>query len=101
MDDQALTVRYDEGVVHAVGEIDMATCGQLDEMLHTLDTGSPAVLDLSEVSFMDSHGLRVLILHNTLRTDDHCDLTILHPSGPVHRLLRITGLESEFHVVTA
>ena len=96
--DHALAVRYHDGVVHVVGEIDMSTCSLLDEMLSKLDTALPVLVDLSEVAFMDSHGLRVLIVHNNRRADDHCGLTIVDPSEQVRRLLEITGLEANFHV---
>jgi anti-sigma B factor antagonist len=89
-----LTVQYDDGVVRAVGEVDASTCGQLDEMLSTLDTTVPALIDLSAVTFMDSSGLRVLIAHHGARANDRCRLKIVNPSHTVRRLLEITGLEA-------
>ena len=85
-------VHDDDGVVRAVGEIDASTCGQLDEMLLTLDSTVPVRVDLSGVTFMDSSGLRVLIAHHDSRADDRC-LKIVNPSQQVRRLLEITGLE--------
>ena len=44
------------------GELDMATAGDLSEVLRTASgRADPMVLDLSEVSFMDSSGLRALL----------------------------------------
>lgn len=87
-----------DGVVSLVGEVDADTCSLFDSMLvEGLVTGSD--VDLSGVSFMDSSGLRVLIAHHQRLADTDRPLRILHPSRPVSRLLEITGLADELHVV--
>jgi anti-anti-sigma factor len=44
------------------GELDMATAGDLTELLLAASAGdTPLVLDFSGVSFMDSSGLRALL----------------------------------------
>ena len=97
---QLLSVQRDDGVVRAVGEVDASTCSQLDEVLHTLDGEEPALVDLSEVTFMDSSGLRVLIEHHYLRADHGGRLVILNPSRPVGRLLEVTGLDAVLYLVS-
>jgi anti-anti-sigma factor len=49
-------------VVVVVGELDLATAGQLQESLDALAAAmTRTVLDLSSVSFLDSTGLKVII----------------------------------------
>jgi anti-sigma B factor antagonist len=53
--------RGGEYLLRVTGEMDLNTCPRLDAALH-LPTGCTAVLlDLSEVSFMDSSGLNLLL----------------------------------------
>ena len=63
---EALTieVRDEQGyaIVAAVGEIDISTVTRLRERLFELAvTGRPLVVDLEQVSFLDSSGLAALI----------------------------------------
>jgi anti-anti-sigma factor len=87
-----------DGAMSLVGEVDADTCALFDSMLiEGLVAGSD--VDLSGVSFMDSSGLRVLIAHHQRLADTEQPLRILRPSRPVLRLLEITGLSDELHVV--
>lgn len=83
------------------GEIDAGTCPDLDAALADLPD-VPDVpdgifeLDLAEVTFIDSSGLRVLTtlvqrMHNTSGT-----VVIRNPSRPVARIVELTGLSSMF-----
>jgi anti-anti-sigma factor len=73
-----------------VGELDMATCGGLTELLHAAAAGhDPLVLDFSGVSFMDSSGLRAL-LEGAGLPDRSGPIVILHPSDQVRRVLDIS-----------
>src|SRR4029453_11985858 len=50
-------------VLRARGELDLSTAPTLEHALVTLDGGSSeGLLDMSQVSFMDSSGLRLLII---------------------------------------
>jgi len=52
-------------VLHVVGELDMRTAPQLDAALEEgRAPGTPLVLDLARVRFIDSYGLRSLLLAN-------------------------------------
>ena len=57
-----LDVHADAGrtLVAAVGEVDLATAGELGDALRAQLAGAPVLLDLSAVTFMDSSGVRVL-----------------------------------------
>lgn len=72
------------------GELDMATAGDLSELLKTAtDKPRPIVLDLSEVSFMDSSGLRALLEGAGLPKASG-PMVVLDPSPQVRRLLDIS-----------
>jgi anti-sigma B factor antagonist len=52
-------------VIHVVGDLDMQTAPQLDEAMEQARTpGIPLVVDLSRVGFIDTYGLRSLLLAN-------------------------------------
>ena len=59
-----------QAVVHVHGEIDLYTAPQLWETLDAAIAGTPheLVIDLSDVTFLDSSGLAVLVrAHKRLR----------------------------------
>jgi anti-anti-sigma factor len=71
------------------GELDMATAEDLSELLKTAAAkDDPIVLDLSEVSFMDSSGLRALLEAAGLPTGG--PVVIQDPSPQVRRVLDIS-----------
>jgi anti-sigma B factor antagonist len=89
----ALTVSAGNPVVSCSGEIDLATADALASALDPwVGAGGPVILDYSEVSFMDSTGLRVLISAAKRLGDGGC--IILHGvHGAVSAVLRMTGIE--------
>ena len=50
----------DRAVVSASGELDAASAPELDAVLREQLAAGPVVLDLSELTFMDSSGVRTL-----------------------------------------
>ena len=86
---QQLTIEpTDEGfALH--GELDMATAGDLAELLREAGRGpDPISLDFSGISFMDSSGLRVILEAASHRNGN--SLVILHPAAQVQRVLDIS-----------
>lgn len=85
-------------VVAPAGEIDIATVDALDQALaENRDT----VLDLSDVSFMDSTGLRSLVgAHNRLK-ESGSRFRLVVPSGAVSRIIEITGLSGALDIVSS
>jgi anti-sigma B factor antagonist len=72
------------------GELDMATAGDLSKVLRgASERADPMVLDLSEVSFMDSSGLRALLEAAGL-LEEHRPIVLLDPSPQVRNLLDIS-----------
>jgi anti-sigma B factor antagonist len=94
----------DEGadpvVVEVVGEVDVATSPQLERRLLDLVAGGKLdiVLDLSEVTFLDSSGIGALVrVWRPLKTAGG-SLTIRHPSPLVRRVLSIEGMDQVWSI---
>jgi anti-anti-sigma factor len=70
-----------------VGEMDLSNADQL----RGIEGGGDVALDLSELAFMDSTGLRAIIeLARRLEPDGH--LVLRNPTGTVDRLFEVTGI---------
>jgi anti-anti-sigma factor len=89
--------------VHLSGDLDLATSPQLSDLLDDTSDGSMrgkrVVVDLSELTFVDSTGLRALW---TLREDvlaAGATLVLASPSDIVMRVLRTTKLDKIFQIV--
>jgi anti-anti-sigma factor len=54
---------------------------------------STVVVDLGDVTFIDSRGLRTLPEFDAGCRDDGLELTLVHADGQVQKVLRITGLD--------
>lgn len=78
------------------GEIDAATAPRLLAALSRAE--GVVVLDLSEVTFIDSSGLRVFIeLAHRIGSES---FVLREPSKPFRRLLELTGLDATFTIQT-
>jgi anti-anti-sigma factor len=76
----------DTVVVHLIGELDLVSEPVLAEALGQAD-GHPLRVDLSELMFMDSTGLRALLALQR----EHADVKLRGPLQPaVQRLLELT-----------
>jgi stage II sporulation protein AA (anti-sigma F factor antagonist) len=76
------------------GELDMASAPRLEALLAELSANgtSALTLDLSELTFMDSTGLRAVLRAKEL-TDGHgCELSIVPGPPAVQRLFEMTRL---------
>lgn len=85
-----------DGVLTLVGEIDGFTAPDLAARLS--DDATIDVVDLADVTFIDSSGLRVLLQSHHDRVSTGSTLTLRAPSASVQRLLEISGLESHLLV---
>ena len=79
------------------GEIDLSNAESLYKALtQALAPGSPVIVDLTGVGFIDSRGLGALVRarHEAVQADDTAVAPILViPSEPVARLLELAGTE--------
>lgn len=84
-----------EVVLSPHGEIDLETAPRLREVLLPVlerEIG-PVVLDLSEVAFMDSTGVHVLVeALGRLELQNRRLAIVCREGGQVHRLLAVVGL---------
>jgi len=81
-------------VVTAAGEIDQQTAGSLREALDLPDGVAPhVVLDLSQVTFMDSSGINILLaVHQTLAQADGW-LRLAGTAPSVLRIIQLVGID--------
>jgi anti-sigma B factor antagonist len=82
-------------LVAASGEIDLATCGLLrDELDRLWDSGwEDIVLDLREISFVDSTGAHMLMRNHRRAQDAGKRFSIIDGTGPVARLLQLIAMD--------
>jgi anti-anti-sigma factor len=83
--------RDDGTVVTVCGEIDLETCAELSAALATLDGSRNVSLDLGDVSYIDSTGLRVLLTARDAAEKAGGSLRVSTSSNIVARLIEITG----------
>src|SRR5215203_4349707 len=88
----------DEVAVVPVGELDLATADELGREVRQVKAAGVAhiVLDLREVDFIDSTGLRMLL---SLRNDAKCNghrLTLRRPAAAGRRIFELTGTRGLF-----
>ena len=93
--------KYDNVTVIAVsGEIDVSTAPELRDKLASLDAeaGATAVVDLSEVSFVDSTALGVLVSAVKRLRSSGGDLKLVVTKPHITKVLEITGLTEVFEI---
>lgn len=85
--------RTDGGVTLLVnGEIDLESSALLSDALVEVSTASRVHLDLTHVGYMDSTGLRAVLVAREEIEGRGGTLDIVAASSIVHRLIEITGL---------
>jgi anti-anti-sigma factor len=75
------------------GELDASTSGGLLEKLQG-PPGSSVVVDLSELTFMDSSGLGAIHVARRRAVKDGGTLVVCRPQPIVLRVLQLTGLDT-------
>jgi anti-anti-sigma factor len=83
------------------GEFDLSNAIQVEDALKEIERDRPPllVLDLRELTFMDSTGLRVMVSADARARDDSRRLAIVQGPETVHRVFRITGLDDHLQIV--
>jgi anti-anti-sigma factor len=83
------------------GELDASTASFLYDKLSDLEVENVqhVVLDLAQVTFMDSTGLGVIMTEHKRLQHSEGSLTIFAPPSSVRRLFEITGLDGVLDVV--
>jgi anti-sigma B factor antagonist len=80
------------------GEIDIKTVPALEAALDAAirDSGGAFVIDLSDVEFIDSSGLHVLLRARGLLGREDRALAVVCPFGPVRRVFELSGSSELF-----
>jgi anti-anti-sigma factor len=90
-------------VVVVTGELDLRTSPQLEERLtRAFDAGAELViLDLRQIEFMDSTGLRVLLTAHQRAHETGRRFALVRGADQVERVLTLTGVRDLLTVVDA
>lgn len=86
--------------VRLLGELDMSTASQLrDELARLASDGATLVtVDLSDLAFIDSTGLSVLITGLKRLRQQGGDMALRSPTPGTRKVLEITGLTEVFSI---
>ena len=87
-------------IVHVAGEIDVYTAPLLREALdRQVAAGrTDLIVDLEDVTFMDSTGLGVLVGRLKLVRGQNGTLRIVSSQDRILKVFKITGLDKVFHI---
>jgi anti-sigma B factor antagonist len=88
-------------VVTLEGEIDLASVPQVEARIAAAERNGrgPLVIDLRNVTFMDSSGLRLLLAAHRRAEESGRDFALVRGSEAVDRLLKVTGLSSRMRLL--
>jgi anti-sigma B factor antagonist len=80
------------------GELDIAEVPRLEHALDgaIADSAGAFVVDLGELEFLDSSGIRVLLRARALLGREDRTLVLVCPHGPVRRAIELTGVSDLF-----
>ena len=98
----SISDRDGRAVVVIRGELDLATAPDLEAAIQgRLDDGQDVVVDLRELEFMDSTGLRVLVAAHARVEGPEQLLQIVRPlpGASIERILAVAGVERVLDVV--
>jgi anti-sigma B factor antagonist len=96
-----LSTETDPMITAVVGRLDLRTAPELRAQVSAALVAGPGsmIIDLSDVEFIDSSGLGVLIgLHKQAATQGG-RLTLVPPSGSARQIFALTRTESFFNLV--
>jgi anti-anti-sigma factor len=84
-----------------VGELDLATTDKLREEIDRLHVAgfNRLVLDLRQLRFMDSTGLRLILEVDGASREDGWDFSLVQGPEAVHRLFEVTNLTQRLDFV--
>ena len=97
----SLTVDNEPGGVIVVhGDIDVAGGPILEAAIRSREIHGPVVIDLDDVYFIDSSGLRSLLGASRRARDVGATVVLRNVGAEVLRLLQITGTTEHFSIET-
>jgi anti-sigma B factor antagonist len=96
--------RSGEGVLlRLAGELDLGSAPRLEGELKAVEEERPALLvaDLRELAFIDSSGLRLLLVAAERAAQDGRRFVVVRGSPEVDRILQITGADRQLELVSS
>ena len=98
-DSQSLIVNRDQaGVLVVHGDVDVAGGPILEAALLKSQGTSQVIIDLGDVFFIDSSGLRCLLGASRRALEHGTNVVLRHVGNEVLRLLQITGTTDQFTI---
>jgi anti-sigma B factor antagonist len=96
-----LQIEKKEEAVYLTGEVDVGNCSMFKEELNKVIEESEGVfmLDFSNLSYIDSAGLGILVGIYKRLAENHRELTVINANDYIKKLFRITKLDTLFKVV--
>ena len=95
----ALTVECGvDGVIVVHGDIDVAGGPILEAAIREHESDGPVVIDLADVFFIDSSGLRSLLGASRRAHERNATVVLRDVGSEVLRLLEITGTTQQFSI---
>jgi anti-sigma B factor antagonist len=92
--------RNGAAIVAMEGELDIATEAQAtDELARAMDGCEVLVVDLRQLGFLDSTGVRVLLAADLRAREHGMRFGVVRGDGMVGRLLEVTRIDQRFPVV--
>jgi len=89
----------DHVLLTVVGDVDLAAHGRFQaDVEEAWDGSSDLIIDCSQVTFLDSMGLRVLVHAMQRASTNSRVITLAAPSQPVLRVLELAGVKELFTV---
>lgn len=86
-------------VVRAPENLDASTVPVFGRRLEEIPEGAAVDVDLAGVEFIDSSGLRLLLMETARREGAGARVRLLHPAHQVERILELCGLEDRLDIV--
>ena len=82
------------------GEVDINTVEALEAAIDDAirESLGAFIIDLSDLDFIDSSGLHVLLRARGLLSREDRQLALVCPHGPVRRVLELSGLSDQFAI---
>jgi anti-anti-sigma factor len=98
---EASLARPPQAVLALAGELDVANATDAQKRMLQLDVrrGGRLVLDLSELTFMDSTGIRVILRAEQYARMHGAELVVVRPPDAVMRVLELVGLDDQLELV--
>ena len=83
------------------GELDMLSASCLGDALAAARGNTAVILDLGQLTFMDSSGLHAILTARNRLSEAGCRLVILRGSHQVQRVFEVSGVDGVLEFVSA